>query len=132
MKMNSVVLIFLIIIGSYQLAQAQYRGGVGDGYASTELDLIPTGLRNSQEYEINIYPNPAKTFLILENEQMNLENTAFELIKADGKIIPLPDYQVISPAKIRIELPKDLSGLFVLHIRQQGSVSKSFKISILP
>jgi hypothetical protein len=57
---------FIIFISSYAV-KAQYRGGVGDGYAMTKLVLMtPLGLEKNTKNNYIISPNPAKSGGIIQ------------------------------------------------------------------
>ncbi len=81
----------------------------------------------SAENRLEVYPNPAVEFIIIEFENSSLENVEFEMHSIIGNRIEI-SYETLSQDKYRIPVKELASGYYFLVVKDEMSrFKKAYK-----
>ena len=115
---------------TYSVGQIFYQSNNGNTHIETQglqqpfEILIITGVSN-KAIKAYCYPNPTKENLIIEIEDNGLLNRNYDLKDENGKIILTG---LLNIDKTIIDLKSLNPSIYILSIRSENSIEKSFKI----
>jgi hypothetical protein len=114
-----------IIIGSALNSQVSVEANVVNGKINVQKRVI-TGFYDKEEYDLQVYPNPAVDFVKLKfgNE---VPSRSISLMDDTGKTITS---SVVSEKEAVINVQQLTHGMYFLRIQENGETMKTLKISI--
>ena len=148
-------LVFFLLFVSQSGAQQQVVGSSGgdikseDGWVNWTLgepvvntikgdvNLLTQGFHQSQiiiteiknnfpvSYNINIYPNPVETTLIIQIENSNISNTSYNLINTSGKVVKSG---CITTTYITVSVRDIAPSVYFMEIFEKNKCVRTFKI----
>lgn len=98
---------------------------VGDsGIIYTNMDFLTSIDENSPAFKLEVYPNPASTFITIKSEKIK-EITLYSM---DGKIVLQQATQ--SSTQTKIDLPYLPSGMYLLKVTHEDNTIQFKKIAL--
>jgi hypothetical protein len=114
---------------SYSIGQVSYTeingtsGSLLQGVQQPfEVLVLGTNDQVEMEVQLNVYPNPTNSFLILSSDKN--EFLELELINIKGKSIYNSKFQV----NRKIDMEAYPTGMYFLRVKENNQIIKSFKI----
>jgi len=104
-------------------ADASITEGVQQPYEISTVTSISDPLE--QDLALEVYPNPVNDILILEVKSNELQDLAFELYDASGKLIKKQNKENVQTA---ISMGGLKPGVYFLRVTNQNNVLQTFRI----
>jgi hypothetical protein len=102
--------------------------GVGNG-PYTSVDTYISSISNRLLDAFVYYPNPAKEVIFIKTSLDVLKLEKVELFETSGKKIYSLNILLTSDKIFKVDLPKDLNGLYILKLtNDKASISKKLII----
>jgi hypothetical protein len=114
-----------IIIGEALQSQVSVEAKVENGKINVRKRVI-TGINNSEDYKVDVYPNPAVDIVHLKFGG-KVKGRVIALMDSTGKMLTL------TPAENKEEVlnvQQLNNGIYFLHINEKGTTLKTLKLSI--
>lgn len=105
-----------IIFASY------FEGAIGSLFIVDDIQLsyTVTGVEYDRSQKINVYPNPAKNFIALNNNTINNESMKIEIYSIDGKQMKIVDNYSSNQS---IDISDLISGMYILKLSTSTEVT---------
>jgi hypothetical protein len=116
---------FLTIpIGTSLESQKRVEATVDEGKI-TVRELIVTGVWESEEYRVDVYPNPSSSFIHVEFESS--ASRSLQLIDITGKTV---DSKNSMENKTELDVRRLQNGVYLLSIVEKGSIVKIVRVEV--
>lgn len=101
---------------------------LSQGLIQNLLSQLPLGLNSIQLQGVELYPNPATNFLIIENER-ELQNLKYKLYSIDGKEMKTTEEpRTLSNLKTTLNMKTIPAGNYILNISKDDLYFQNLKL----
>lgn len=98
------------------------------GFQQGEYVITSVGEALSDEFEINIYPNPATEYIIVDLKSNEIKSTVVEIYNMEGKLVYNSKFEKAS-GENRISLSTMNANQYILRVLDtSGNVLQTFKL----
>lgn len=117
---------------SYSIGQVAYLNAIGTNGSINQgvqqpFEIFTLGNDDFPEIQLmmSVYPNPTASFVTLTLQNYSLEKVHFELFDLNGRLI---QSQSITTSETQIAMEHLASAVYLLNVKEQSKVLKTFKI----
>lgn len=76
-------------------------------------------IKSSGLYNLNVYPNPARDYIDVKNEESGFQFAQFKLYGSNGKVFYVSPFEIMTGTSYRLVLPNIPAGFYLL-LKQDG------------